>query len=108
MTKLFKKKDPASVRSVRCPILLTEEEAAAIRKSASIRQMSVAEFIRRAALGRRADVDYNAKAVLVLSAITWQIRELHAGLVSHSISVQEDGLAELIIEARAAMIRITK
>lgn len=108
MTTLFKRKDPADLRSVRYPILLTEKEAVTIRHSAHIRQMSVAEFIRRAALGRKAEVDYNSEAVLVLSTVTRAIRELHAGMVKFSTPIQEEALSELIVLARAAMLRIAK
>lgn len=108
MTKLFKHKDPVNVRSVRYPILLTEEEAMTIRQAASIRQLSVAEFIRRAALGRKADVDYETEIVLVLSGITRVIRGYHAALVERGVAPPEAEMSAVIVDARAAIHRITK
>ena len=77
----FKKKVCTELRSIRYPILLTQEEAETIRHSASIRNMSVAEFMRRAALGRKADVDYDTKIVLQLSDVVRSIRAIHKQMV---------------------------
>lgn len=110
MTKLFKNKDPATVRSVRYPILLTEEEAETIRHSASIRQMSVADFMRRAALGRKADVDFETEIVVALNGLRrtiMELHELHAAMVERGLQPPADDWRPVILEARAAIERIT-
>jgi uncharacterized protein (DUF1778 family) len=106
MTKLFQKKEPSELRSVRYPILLTEAEAETIRHSASIRNMSVAEFMRRAALGRKADVSYETKIVLQLSDVVRAIRAIHKGMLELQIAPPEEIWGPLIDEAIAAMRRI--
>lgn len=92
------------------PILLrlTKVDAATIRNSASIRQLSASEFVRRAALGRKADVDYETEIVLALSGITRVIRGYHAALVERGFVPPEAELSAVIVDARAAIHRISK
>ncbi|AMR80271.1 hypothetical protein A2G96_09580 [Cupriavidus nantongensis] len=70
--------------------------------------MDESEFIRRAALGRKADVDFETEIVLALSDITRAVRALHADMVERGITPPEAELLPLILEARAAMLRISK
>lgn len=106
MTKLFKRKPDDAVKSVRYQLRLTTKDDAAIRHAASIRQMDVAEFMRRAALGRRADVDFDTEIVLALSACVRSVRDLHAALIEREITPPDDVLRPIITEAIAAMHRI--
>jgi uncharacterized protein (DUF1778 family) len=108
MTKLFKKKPEQELKSVRYQIRLTIKDDEKIRHSAKIRQMDVSEFIRRAALGRKANVDYETEIVLALIDITRAIRALHAAMVKQSFLPPEELLLPVILEARAAMLRISK
>lgn len=80
MTKLFKTKPAHQKRTIRYPILMTEKEAETIRQAALIRNLSVADFIRRAALGRKADVKFETEIVLALCNLVDEIKELHAGI----------------------------
>jgi uncharacterized protein (DUF1778 family) len=106
--KLFQKKEPTELRSVRLPIRLTKAEDEKIRHAASIRQMAVSEFVRRAALGRKADVDYETEIVLALSGVTRSIRGLHAALVERGITPPESEWRPIMVEAMSAMLRISK
>ena len=106
MTKLFKKKEASELKSVRYPVRFTEAEAEAVRHSASIRNMSVAEFIRRAALGRRADVNYETKIVVQLSDVCRAIRDIHKGMLELGIAPPEEVWSPVMDEAMAAMLRI--
>ena len=108
MTKLFQKKDASDLRSVKRLICLTEKEDEKIRHAASIRQMAISEFMRRAALGRKADVHYETEIVLALSDITRAIRGFHAALVERGITPPEEVLRPVILDARAAILRISK
>ncbi|MGV8954984.1 MAG: plasmid mobilization protein [Cypionkella sp.] len=110
MTKFFKNKDPATARSVRYPLMLTKEEAETIRHSANIRQLSVAEFVRRAALGRKADVDFETEIVVALNGLRRTIMELsglHAAMVERGLQPPADDWRPVILEARAAIEQIT-
>jgi len=98
-------KPDAEKRTVPTLIRWTEDEAQKVRHSASIRQMDVAEFIRRAALGRKADVDFETEIVLALSDITRAMRVMHAAMVERGIAPPEAELLPLILEARAAWRR---
>lgn len=102
----FAKIDEAKKRSIRIPTLVTQDEAAQIRASAEIRQMDVSEFMRRAALGRRADVATDVEIVLALSDITRTIRALHKAHLSSDAPLPEQEMLALIRDARAAMLRI--
>lgn len=104
----FQKKPDAQKRTVPTLVRWTEDEVQKVRHSASIRQMDVTEFIRRAALGRKADVDFETEIVLALSDITRAVRALHAAMVERGITPPEAELLPLILEARAAMLRISK
>lgn len=108
MAKLFQKKAEDEKRTKRVPLLLTEAEKEKIKRSASIRHLDASEFIRRAALGRKADVDYETEIVLVLSDVTRAIREFHSALVERGITPPESALLPVILDARAAMVRIAK
>jgi len=108
MTKLFKTKAEADSKPARYQIRLGVKDDETIRRSAKIRQMTVSEFIRRAALGRRADVDYETEIVLALSDITRAIRAFHAAMVERGIAPPEELLRPVILDARAAILRISK
>jgi len=86
----------------------TPDEAQKVRHSAGVRQMDVAEFIRRAALGRKADVDHETEAVLALSAITREVRALHAAMAKLGVTPPEADLLPVILEARQAILRIAE
>jgi len=102
----FQKKPDAAKRSVQMLVRWTEDEARKVRHSAGIRQMDVAEFIRRAALGRKADVDHETEVVLALSAITREIRAIHASMVERGFPPPEDALLPVLLEARRAILRV--
>lgn len=106
MAKLFQKKEAADRRSVRYPILLTEKEAEAIRSAADIRNLSVAEFMRRAALGRKADVSYETAIILQLSDATRAIRAIHKAMVEMNFEPPEEIWSPIMDELLAAMLRI--
>ena len=104
----FKKKPESERLSVKMLVGWTKSDADQVKRSAQIRQLDVNEFIRRAALGRKADVDYDTEIVLALSGITQAIRAMHAGMVEHNIPPPEAQLLSLILDARAAIQRISK
>lgn len=107
-TKLFKKADPATHKDVSVLVRMSQTDREEIRHLANVRQMSVSEFIRRAALGRKADVDYETETILILREVTKHMRELHADLVDHGIAPLEDAMRVVIHEAKAAMLRISR
>ena len=67
MTALFKKKFEENLRSITRKVRMTKLEDMQIEAAAKIRQMDVSEFMRRTALGRRADVNYETETLLVES-----------------------------------------
>lgn len=108
MPKLFKKLPKTEKRTVRYEIMLFVTEAEEIRTSARIRNLSVADFIRRAALGRRADVRFDTETVLALREVVRTIRELHTTFAAKELRLPIDRLGEVIDAALAAMLRISK
>jgi len=108
MYKLFQKKPAEEVRTIRYPLLLTQAEAKTIRHSAEIKNMSVAEFIRSAALRRKTDVDYETRIVLQLSDVVRLIRDIHKGMVETQIEPPKEIWPLLMDEAMDAMKRISK
>ena len=108
MTKLFKNKEPALLQSARFTLRVTESESEQIRQAARIRQMDVNEYIRRAALGRKADVDYETETVLALMNVGRDIRKLYAVLVERGIPPLKEDMQPIVDHAIAAIIRISK
>ncbi len=108
MTPLFKNKPPEELKSVRLEIRLTASEDEKIRRTAGVRKLAVAEFIRRAALGRKTDVDYQTGIVRALGDVTRRLRELQAAVVTDGILPPEEEWLPVILEARAVMLRISK
>ena len=108
MTQLFKKKDPADLRSFRVPIRLTKKEDEKIRHSARARNLSVAEFIRRAAFARKTNTDHEDGIVAELKDVTAAIRLVHKNMVEHNIAPPEEIWPLIMDQAMATMVRITK
>lgn len=108
MSAHFKSKPREQRRTVRYEIMLSLAEADDIRTSARIRNLSVADFTRRAALGRRADVRFETETVLALREAVQAIRQLHATFAAKDFRLPVDRLGELIDAALAAMLRISK
>lgn len=109
MIKLFTKIPAETKRSLRYEVRLTASEAEKICTSAKIRNLSVAEFIRRTSLGRRADVSYDTEIVLALRDVTQAIRRMHADLVDRNMLPEEiEEWRPVIEQATAAMVRISK
>jgi hypothetical protein len=108
MSAHFKKKPLEQRRTIRYEIMLSMAEAEDIRTSAKIRNLSVADFLRRAALGRRADVRFETETVLALREVVQAIRQLHATFAAKDAALPKDGLGQVIDAALAAMLRIEK
>lgn len=105
--QLFKQKETSERRTIRKVFRVTEEEGKKIRRHAEIRQLDESEFMRRAALGRRADVDMETEIVLVLSDITRAVRAMHATYMEHGAIPPESEMLGLILDARAAIQRVS-
>ena len=106
MTKLFKTKPAHQKRTIRYPILLTQKEAETIRHFALIRNLSVADFIRRAALNRKADVKFETEIVLALCSLVNEIKNMHAGITKNMKLPKE--FVEWRVVIRAAQEAIAK
>lgn len=106
MKMLFVQKRESERRSKRIVVRVNADEEAKIRAAADARKMDVAEFARRAMLGRRADVDHITDAVLALSSITREVRALHAAIVERNLAPPNDTLLPVILEARAAILKV--
>lgn len=108
MSKLFRKIPTAELKSVRLEIRVSEKDALAIRRLAFIRCLSVSEFMHRAALGRRADVNIEVEIILSLHKVVQSIRVLHTTFVAQGFPPPRDELGIVLDAALAAMLRISK
>lgn len=108
MAKLIKPVSDENRKSVAYQVRLNQAEAIAIRRSALMRNLSVAEFIRRAALGRKADVRYETEIVLALREVTQAIRKMHADFVEAKIlPVEFEEWRVVIKQATEAMGKVS-
>ena len=89
---------------VRC----TVADGRRILEQARIRSLSRSEFVRRAALGRTANVDYETGTILALSALTRAIRDLHAALAEYRLPLMEEQLQPIMDGITATMHRMGK
>jgi hypothetical protein len=105
---LFKAVPDAVRKDTAILVRISQIENDQIRYSASIRNLSVAEFMRRAALGRKADVRYETEIVLQLSEVTRVLRGLHREMIAKGMSPPEAIWTPVMDAALAAMIRISK
>jgi len=85
---------------------LTRADVEQIQLLARERQLSVSEFMRRAAFGLRTNVDMETEIILGLREVVGGIRALHKSLSEHGAVPQEVDLLAVIIDARMAMLRI--
>lgn len=108
MTPLFKRMSDSEKKLVRIEIRISKKEAEAIRASAFMRNLNVADFMRRAALGRRTDVDFDVEIVLTLRDIVQSIRRLDSTFISHGFPPPRDELGGVLDAALATMLRISK
>jgi hypothetical protein len=108
MSRLFKKMPESERKTIRYEIRLSQKEDEDIRTSALIRNLSVAEFMRRAAQGRRADINFETEIVLSLRKVVQSIRRLHTTFVAQGIPIPKEELEVLLDEALSAMLRISK
>lgn len=104
--KLFKPVSDEKRKDTSILVRMSKVEAEKIRHSAGIRNLSVSEFIRRAALGRRADVQYETQIVLQLSDVVRAIRAIHKSMLEMKIEPPEEIWSPIMDEAMEAMLRI--
>ena len=108
MVKPFKSVSDEDRKDSPILVRMNKKDLDTIKYSASIRNLSVSEFMRRAALGRKADVSYETKIVLQLSEVVRAIRAIHKAMVEHKIVPPEHIWGPLMDSAEAAMLRISK
>lgn len=108
MSKLFKLKPEAERRSKQLLVRVNEEELDKIQAAANIRQLDVAEFMRRAALGRKADVRYETENGLQLIDVVRAIRAIHKDMLDRQITPPDEIWLPIVEQAVAAMLRISK
>jgi hypothetical protein len=100
--------DPNIKRTSQILLRVNREESVAIKKLAGACKLSQSEYLRRAALGRRAEVDRDTDLVLALSAITAEVRKLHAALLTKDIRPPAEIMALVLDEALVAIRAITE
>lgn len=88
-------------------IRLTPSEAQKIRHAADIRCLDVSEFVRRAALGRKADVRIETKIILALHHVIQDIRAMRQTLSERGVPPPDELLLQVIHAAGAAIMSIS-
>ena len=106
MSRLFKKMSIEKRKIFRCEIRLTALDAATINTSAKARNLSMSDFMRRAALGRRADVHFETEIVISLREVAQSIQAMHATFVRQGMPPPEEKIGELLDTAHGAMLQL--
>lgn len=108
MKNLFKNISEENRKTKVIHVRVTLADAETITASAAARNLNVCDFVRRAALGRRADVRFETEIVLKLIDVVKAIRILHGAMVAEGIPSDEPAWGLVIDEALCAMRRISK
>lgn len=95
MSDLFKKKEEHEKRSHVRQIRFTKKELEQIQENASIRNLDFSEYMRRTALGRKADVRFDQQIVLTLSQLVQEIRRLYKISEENKTPLPPDALESL-------------
>lgn len=107
MKNLFKKIPEENRKAKFIHVRISSTDAEIISAYAKARNLSVCDFMRRAALGRRADVRFETEIVLQLKDIIQAIRVLHTFMVERGVPPNEEAWGLVIDEALSAMRRIS-
>lgn len=95
-------------RSVTIIVRVTRDEAVKIRKAADIRCLSVSDYMRRAALGRKAEVKIETHIILALMELTQAIRDVHKSYLDRGLRPPEEILGPVLDEAVKAILYVSK
>ena len=108
MKKLFKilPDDAVKTKTLHIRILVSDSEI--ITDLAKARNLSVCEYMRRTALGRRTDVRYETQMVLALADVVEAFKILHATVVEYGCQPVNQEWDHVLDEAVSAMQRISK
>lgn len=106
-SKLFTPLPDGVGKEVRIEFRVSKAEHEKIKYLASVRQLALSEFLRRAALGRPAPIDFDTELVLCLSDATRAIRALHKGYLDIGCEPPEDLLRPVIENSIIAILRIS-
>lgn len=104
----FKSKPEEERRSETKLLRLTTHELQSIQKAADVRGLPFIEFVRRAALSRKADVRYEDQIILELRAVVQTFRVIHKEFVARGMAPPDEEFRTVIREAVEAMLRISK
>ena len=92
---------------VRIEFRVSKFEREKIKNLAAVRHISVSDFLRRAALGRAAPIDFDTNLVLCLTDATRSIRELHKAYLQTGYPPPEGLLLPVIEKTIVAIERIS-
>ena len=108
MKKLFKILPDNAVKTKILHIRILVSDSEIITGLAKARNISVCEYMRRTALGRRTDICYESQVVLALTEVVEAFKMLHLAVVEHGLLPTEHEWDPVLDEAVAAMQRISK
>lgn len=108
MKKLFKILPDNAVKTKTLHVRILVSDSEIITDLAKARNLSVCEYIRRTALGRRTDVRYETQMVLALADVVEAFKILHTAVVEHGYLPINQEWDPVFDEAVAAMLRISK
>ncbi|MET3109310.1 hypothetical protein AAKU67_004139 [Oxalobacteraceae bacterium GrIS 2.11] len=108
MKKLFQTINESDRKSVVIHVRVTAKEAESITLSASARDLTLCEFIRRTSLGRKTDIRYESHIIRELREIAKIIKLLHDAVGKNEITYFESEWTPVIDEIISAMRRIEK
>lgn len=105
--KLFTPLPDGVGKEVRIEFRASKAEREKIKYLAAVRQMPLSEFLRRAALGRAAPLDFDTDLVLCLSDATRAIRDLHKAYLDIGYKPPEELLRPAMEQILIALHRIS-
>jgi uncharacterized protein (DUF1778 family) len=108
MKKMIKKVPLEEMKSKRLELRLTEANHILIKKMADVRNLSVSDFMLRAALGRKADISFQTGLINELRQCKDELRNLRKFLFESGQESPDDAIEEIIDNLNKVALKISR
>ena len=104
----FKPKSDEERRDQRLVVRVNQAEREYIKHAADVRALDMSTFVRRAAMGRKADLQYEYQIVYDLRDVVAALKAIHGAILMTGAAPPEEEMTAALFTVVNAMNRITK
>jgi hypothetical protein len=106
MAKKFQTIPTGEKRVIRHPVMMNIIEHDEIKRLADIRNLTVSEYMRRTALGRKTDIDYESQIIIQLTRTVIALKDIHKQHVDTGVPPPEDIMLPVLQQAKKAILMV--